>query len=109
MTVTVPERSFDQRMEALRKANVIRSRRAQLKRDLKAGRIRLADMVAEPPGWLADAKLFDMLLSVPKCGNSKATKMIKAARVAASKTIGGLSDRQRTDIINLLEAREVVR
>src|SRR5207302_749250 len=33
-----PERSLTQRMDALQRANEIRSRRAQLKRDLKAGR-----------------------------------------------------------------------
>ena len=33
-----PARSLDQRMEALQRANDVRVRRAQLKRDLKAGR-----------------------------------------------------------------------
>ena len=33
-----PARSLDQRMEALRRANDIRVRRAQLKKDLKLGR-----------------------------------------------------------------------
>ena len=33
-----PERSLAQRMDALKRANDIRTRRAQLKRDLKAGR-----------------------------------------------------------------------
>ena len=32
-----PVRSLDQRMEALQRANEIRVRRAQLKRDLKSG------------------------------------------------------------------------
>ena len=36
--IAAPERSLVQRMEALQRANDIRSRRAQLKRDLKAGR-----------------------------------------------------------------------
>ena len=33
-----PERSLNQRMDALARANQIRVKRAQLKRDLKAGR-----------------------------------------------------------------------
>ena len=36
--VAAPERSLVQRMEALERANEIRTRRAQLKRDLKGGR-----------------------------------------------------------------------
>ena len=34
----VPERTHEQRMRALTRANEIRSKRAQLKRDLKAGK-----------------------------------------------------------------------
>ena len=37
---TAPERSLTQRMDALKRANDIRTRRARLKRDLKAGRTR---------------------------------------------------------------------
>lgn len=32
-----PERSLNQRMDALARANTIRTKRAQLKRDLKSG------------------------------------------------------------------------
>ena len=35
--VQAPMRSLDQRMDALRRANEIRVRRAQLKKDLKSG------------------------------------------------------------------------
>jgi hypothetical protein len=37
-TSAVPERSREQRMRALQRANEIRSARAQLKRDLKGGK-----------------------------------------------------------------------
>ena len=43
-----PSRSLDQRMEALNRANHIRVRRAQLKRDLKAGRVRIGELIADP-------------------------------------------------------------
>ena len=36
-----PLRSLDQRMEALKRANDIRVRRAQLKKDLKDGRVQI--------------------------------------------------------------------
>ena len=38
-TTAAPERSLVQRMEALQRANEIRTKRASLKRDLKAGRV----------------------------------------------------------------------
>ena len=64
--VATPERSLTQRMEALQRANEIRTRRAQLKRDLKAGRVSIHDLLLEPPDYVETAKVFDMLLAVPE-------------------------------------------
>ena len=43
-----PERSLLQRMDALQRANEIRTRRAQLKKDLKAGRVSIHTLLKEP-------------------------------------------------------------
>ena len=40
-----PERSLNQRMDALQRANQIRTRRAQLKRDLKGGRVSIQKLL----------------------------------------------------------------
>jgi hypothetical protein len=60
-----PVRSLDQRMDALRRANDIRVRRAKLKKDLKDGRF------------------------------------LNTCRISQSKTVGGLSERQRAELIGL--------
>ena len=60
--VAAPERSLVQRMDALQRANDVRSRRAQLKRDLKAGRQPIHALLLEPPEYLGTAKVFDLLL-----------------------------------------------
>jgi S13-like H2TH domain len=98
-----PERSLDQRMEALRRANDIRVRRAQLKKDLKAGRARIQDILREPPDYVSTAKVFDMLMAVPKFGRVKATRFLNQCRISQSKTVGGLSDRQRSELVALFE------
>lgn len=100
-----PERSLNQRMDALQKANVIRSKRAQLKRDLKAGRVSIHTLLLEPPEYLETAKVLDMLLAVPKYGRVKANKVLQTCRISPSKTIGGLSARQRAELVGLLRAR----
>ena len=97
-----PERSLTQRMDALQRANEIRSRRAQLKRDLKAGRQSIHALLLDPPEYLETAKVFDMLLAVPKYGRVKANKVLTSCRISPSKTIGGLSQRQRTELVSLL-------
>jgi hypothetical protein len=74
--VAAPERSLHQRMDALRHANEIRSRRAQLKRDLKAGRQPIHELLLDPPDYLLTAKVFDLLLAVPKYGRVKVNKVL---------------------------------
>ena len=99
---SVPERTKDQRMKALRKANDIRSRRAQLKRDLKAGKTKVETLLLDPPDYVLSAKTFDMLLAVPKLGRVKANRILTQCRISPSKTIGGLSERQRGELVHQL-------
>jgi hypothetical protein len=97
-----PERSLIQRLDALERANVVRTRRAQLKRDLKSGRSSIHTLLLEPPEYIETAKVFDMLLAVPKFGRVKATRVLNQCRISQSKTVGGLSERQRSELIALL-------
>ena len=101
-SVAAPERSLQQRMEALKRANQIRSARAQLKRDLKGGRRSIHDLLLEPPTYVETAKVADMLLAVPKYGRVKVNKVLQLCRISPSKTIGGLSQRQRAELVSML-------
>ena len=98
-----PVRSLDQRMEALKRANDIRVRRAQLKKDLKSGDARIQEILREPPEFVSTAKVFDMLLAVPKFGRVKAARFLNLCRISQSKTVGGLSERQRSELIGLFD------
>src|SRR5688572_24691820 len=96
-----PVRSLDQRMEALKRANDIRVRRAQLKKDLKNGRASIEEVLNDPPEYVSTAKVFDMLMAVPKFGRVKAARFLNQCRISQSKTVGGLSDRQRAELVGL--------
>ncbi len=102
MTAAVPERSREQRMRALQRANEIRSARAQLKRDLKGGKAKIEQLLLDPPDYVLSAKAFDMILAVPKYGRVKANKILTQCRISPSKTIGGLSERQRAELVQFL-------
>ena len=97
-----PERSLTQRMDALKRANDIRTQRARLKRDLKAGRAQIQTLLLDPPEYLLTAKVFDLLLAVPKYGRVKANRILTQCRISPSKTIGGLSERQRNELVSYL-------
>jgi len=95
-------RSHMQRMDALARANHIRSQRAQLKRELKAGRVSIADLLVQPPSCIDTAKVFDLLLAVPRYGRVKVNKVLAHCRISPSKTVGGLSERQRAELVTML-------
>ena len=97
-----PERSLTQRMDALKRANEIRTQRASLKRDLKAGRKQIHVLLLNPPEYLLTAKVFDLLLAVPKYGRVKVNRILTQCRISPSKTIGGLSERQRGELVSFL-------
>ena len=54
------------------------------------------------PHWLETAKLADVLLALPKFGRVKVNKLLTQCRISPSMTFGGLSLRQRDDLIKRL-------
>jgi hypothetical protein len=99
MTVIAPERSLTQRLDALGRANEVRVYRAQLKRDMKAGLTRFPDVLDSTDPLLATMRVFDLLVSIPKVRRVKAQAVLAKARVSPSKTLGGLTARQRRDLL----------
>jgi hypothetical protein len=92
----------ERRLSALSQANQVRGLRAKLKQDLRADKVRLELVLATRADYLASAEVFDLLVAVPKIGPVKASRLLTVARVSPSKTIGGLSERQRARLIELL-------
>jgi len=86
-------------MDALGRANQVRSRRAALKADLKRGDANIRDVLVAPPEYLLTAKVVDLLMAAPKCGRVKSARIMEQCRISPSKTIGGLSERQRAELL----------
>lgn len=101
-TSVVPERSRQQRLDALAAGNAIRSHRAQLKRDLKAGRVVVLDVLIDPDARLESMKVFDLLRAVPSFGKVKVGTVLRRNEISPSKTVGGLSKRQRLALVMAL-------
>lgn len=76
----------------------MRRQRAQLKQDLKARRRTIDEVLSDPPAFVQTAKVADLLLAVPSYGPVKVNKLLARCRIAPSKTIGGLSHRQRDEL-----------
>ncbi len=97
----VPGRSREQRLRALEQANAVRTARARLKQQLAAGEIELVQILADPPACVRTARMRDLLLVVPKIGSVRAGRILAECGIAHSKTLAGLTDRQRGELINL--------
>lgn len=107
----IPERSIEQRRVALLRANQIRIYRALVKRRIKAheidARVLLRDPHRDPitghqTDRLLTMRVHDALLAAPKIGRVKADRMLRTAKVSPTKTLGGMTERQRGELLTLL-------
>lgn len=104
-TGSIPGRSNEQRRDALARANAIRSYRAGVKLEIKRGMMSKADvasLVVDPPEMMSSMKIADLLHCVPKLGRVKVNRMLVKAQCSHSKTLGGLSERQRSELLSAL-------
>ena len=93
-----------QRRKALLKANSHRVGRAELKKQLKVGRVSLADVLLknEIPEWLYTMHVLDLVLALPKVGRVTAMKVLKKVRVSPSRAVGDLTLLERSEIVSLI-------
>jgi hypothetical protein len=91
--LTAPE--LEQRLDALQRATKVRIDRAKLKKDLAAGRTRIADVLQDPPECVHTAKVNELLLALPKFGRVRVSKALARARVTGTTRLEDLSDTQR--------------
>lgn len=62
----------------------------------------ITGIIADPPDYLLTAKVLDIIMAAPKFGRVKANRIMDRCRVSPSKTVGGLSERQRRELIAAL-------
>ena len=75
----------------------------RVERDGYVVTVTIEEILRKPPEYVATAKVFDILMAVPKFGRVKAGRFLTQARISQSKTVGGLSDRQRAELIALFQ------
>lgn len=111
MAVVLPPvahgRTERQRFEALALANDVRIHRAVTKRRLKVGLTRFHEVLEDPR--CATMKIHDVLRALPYVGAGKAGRALALARVAPSKTVAGLTPRQREAIVEELNRYPSIR
>src|SRR5919199_1299501 len=94
-----PDRTSQERRNALEEANRVRFARAEAKRDLKSGKLKIYDLLMDPSEELKGAKVEDMLLAVRGMGRVKVTRVLRQSGVSRAKTLVGLTHGQRDRLI----------
>ena len=94
-----------QSLDALERANEVRIKRAQLKRDLKGGRRTLESVLRDPPHYVLTAKIIELLLELPRYGRVRVEQVLSDCRIATNKRVEQLSDEQRAALVAGVIAR----
>src|SRR5215208_1652128 len=97
-----PERTSEERRNALEEANRVRFARA----DVKSDALSIYDLLMDPSEELKGAKVEEMLLAMRGMGRVKVTRIMREAGVSRSKTLVGLTYGQRDRLIRALGCDE---
>ena len=99
--MSLPVRSEQQRADALAAAMASRQERARLRAALKSRELTAVDVIegaAENPVW-AGVRVSWLLESVPGIGVVRAERIMADLRIAPSRRVQGLGERQRAALI----------
>lgn len=93
-----------QHLRALEHANRIRLARAQLKRDVRAGRISAGEVFSSPPPEVESMSISELLESQRRWGRARSRRLLLSLGLPENKRIGTLTERQRKLLATLLPA-----
>jgi hypothetical protein len=92
-------------MEALARANAVRYARAELKRNIEAGREDAATVLENCPWQVESMTVGELLRSQRRWGRTRAHKFLVPYAVPENRTIGRLTERQRRILAQALAAK----
>lgn len=101
--MTIPQLSPEDRAQALEKAKAARIKRAEVRDNLKSGKISLADVLAmRDDPVIGRMKVSTLIETLPGYGKAKAEKVMKELQIAESRRLRGLGERQRAALLERL-------
>lgn len=101
--MSIPELTPEERKAALDKAKEARNRRAQVRDDLKSGKLSLQDVIdMKDDEVIGRMKVSTLIETLPGYGKAKAEKIMKELHIAESRRLRGLGQRQEAALIERL-------
>ena len=96
----LPTLTEEQRRAALAKAAEARRARAELKQELKAGKLTLSQILSQPTdATVGKMKVSAVLEALPGVGKVRAKKIMEKLDVSTSRRIRGLGEKQKQALL----------
>jgi hypothetical protein len=93
-----------QHLRALEHANRVRLARAELKRGIASGSVRVPDVVLESPWEAQSMELSELVMSQKRWGRERCRRLLLALGIPENKQLGTLTERQRVALAAMLAA-----
>ena len=101
--MAIPQLSEEDRKAALEKAKAARIKRAEIREELKSGKLTIAqviDMKDDP--IVGRMKVSTLIETLPGYGKAKSEKIMDELQIASSRRLRGLGERQRQALLKRL-------
>lgn len=102
--MAIPQLTPEERKAALDKAKAARIKRAEIREDLKNGKLTLQDVLKlkEDP-IVGRMRVSTLIETMPGYGKAKAEKVMAELRIAESRRLRGLGERQEAALLERLK------
>jgi hypothetical protein len=97
--MALPQLTPEQRAEALQKAAIARKARAELKGELKSGKLSLQQVLKRDDNTVGKMKVSVVLESLPGVGKVRAGKIMEELAISATRRVRGLGAKQREQLL----------
>lgn len=102
--MAIPQLSADERKAALEKAKAARIKRAQVRDDLKSGKLSLEEILTmKDDPVVGRMKVSTLIETLPGYGKAKAEKIMGELHIAESRRLRGLGERQEAALLERLK------
>ena len=101
--MAIPQLSPEERAAAFEKAKAARIKRAEIREDLKTGKLSLQQVVEmKDDPIVGRMKVSTLIETLPGYGKAKAEKIMRELQIAESRRLRGLGDRQQAALLERL-------
>lgn len=101
--MAIPQLTAEERQAALEKAKIARVKRAEVREDLKSGKLSLQDILAMKNDEIVGRmKVSTLIETLPGYGKAKASKVMAELNIAESRRLRGLGERQQAALLERL-------